>query len=224
MKKLCLILLILTASPNIFEKFSGKDFIKQNQSIFKEIKIGDQVWMAENLNVDKFRNGDPIPQAKSNNEWKKAYINKKPAWCYYKSSNSNGVTYGKLYNWYAVNDKRGLAPEGWHIPTRDEWMKLTDNFGGTLGAGVWMKSKTGWVNNGNGRDLSGFNGLPGGYRSVLGEFRQIGEVGYWWSCTETNWKSAALNAEYVSLSDSNNELYDYHRHQGEGMSVRCIKD
>lgn len=84
---------------------------------YKTVTIGNQVWMAENLNVDKFRNGDLILQAKTEEEWKKAGENKHPAWCYFDNDTANDAKYGKLYNWYAVNDPRGLAPAGWHIPT-----------------------------------------------------------------------------------------------------------
>ena len=77
--------------------------------------------MTNNLNVDKFRNSDPIPQAKTIAEWEAAGINKQPAWCYYDNDASNGEKYGKLYNWFAVNDTRGLAPIGYHIPTNKEW-------------------------------------------------------------------------------------------------------
>ena len=102
----------------------------------KEIKIGQQVWMVENLNVDKFRNGEIIPEAKTDAEWKKAAENKQAAWCYYNNDSSNGTKYGKLYNWYAVNDPRGLAPKGWHIPSDKEWTDLTDYLGGIGRAGA----------------------------------------------------------------------------------------
>jgi len=80
------------------------------------VNIGTQTWMAKNLNVSIFANGDPIPEVKTNEEWKKAAEEKKPAWCYYENDPANGAIYGKLYNWYAVSDPRGLAPKGWHIP------------------------------------------------------------------------------------------------------------
>ena len=99
------------------------------QAQIKEVKIGQQVWTTENLNVDKFRNGEIIPEAKSEEEWIEAGDNKKPAWCYYNNDPSNGTKYGKLYNWYAVNDPRGLAPEGWHIPSDKEWDVLTNYLG-----------------------------------------------------------------------------------------------
>jgi uncharacterized protein (TIGR02145 family) len=90
------------------------------------VTIGSQVWMTKNLDVATFRNGDPIPEAKSNEEWEKAIDEKKPAWCYYNNDIKKGELYGKLYNWYAVNDPRGLAPLGWHIPTINEWTNLND--------------------------------------------------------------------------------------------------
>jgi uncharacterized protein (TIGR02145 family) len=109
-----------------------------------DVKIGKQTWMSKNLDVSTFRNGEPIPQAKSKDEWKKAGENKQPAWCYYEFNESNGKKYGKLYNWYAVSDSRGLAPQGYHIPSDAEWIMLTDFLGGSDIAGKKMKSKDGW--------------------------------------------------------------------------------
>ncbi|MFY7939168.1 MAG: fibrobacter succinogenes major paralogous domain-containing protein [Flavobacterium sp.] len=113
-------------------------------SYAQTITIGTQVWMTKNLDVATFRNGDPIPQAKTNEEWIKAGENQQPAWCYYDNDPANGAKYGKLYNWYAVNDSRGLAPVGYHIPSDAEWTKLTDFLGGESVAGTKMKSKSGW--------------------------------------------------------------------------------
>jgi hypothetical protein len=98
--------------------------------------------MAENLNVSTFRNGDPIPEAKTDEEWKKAGKEGKPAWCYYENDPKNGAKYGKLYNWYAVNDPRGLAPAGWHVPSDAEWTTLGDQLGDE--ASNKMKSTSGW--------------------------------------------------------------------------------
>ena len=113
-------------------------------SYAQTITIGTQVWMTKNLDVATFRNGDPIPQAKTNEEWEKAGENQQPAWCYYDNDSTNGAKYGKLYNWYAVNDSRELAPVGYHIPSDAEWTKLTDFLGGESVAGTKMKSKSGW--------------------------------------------------------------------------------
>jgi uncharacterized protein (TIGR02145 family) len=108
------------------------------------VNIGTQVWMTKNLDVSTFRNGDPIPQAKSDEEWEKAGENNQPAWCYYKNDQANDAKYGKLYNWYAVIDSRGLAPVGFHIPSDAEWTNLVDFLGSD--AGTKMKSKSGWNN------------------------------------------------------------------------------
>ncbi|MBM3399551.1 MAG: hypothetical protein FJY15_03185, partial [Bacteroidetes bacterium] len=151
----------------------------------EEVKIGTQTWMAKNLDVSTFRNGDAIPEAKTAEEWKAYTAATEAAWCYYDNNPENGKIYGKLYNWYAVNDPRGLAPKGWHIPTDKEWTSLTNYYlGGINIAGAKMKSKTGWDNNGNGTNSSGFNGLPGGNRNFNGTFINVGKDGYWWSSTE----------------------------------------
>jgi len=151
-------------------------------SYAQTVTIGTQVWMTKNLDVTTFRNGDPIPQAKTDAEWQRAGKNQQPAWSYYNNDPANGAKYGKLYNWYAVNDLRGLAPKGWHVPSDDEWTILHDYLGSD--AGAKMKSKTGWNENGNGTNSSGFSGLPGGGRNDGGAVNGIGHVGYWWSSSE----------------------------------------
>jgi uncharacterized protein (TIGR02145 family) len=119
--------------------------------IYKTVVIGTQTWMAENLNVSKFRNGDPIPEAKTKEEWLKAGEKKQPAWCYLDNDSLNGNYCGKLFNWFACNDPRGLAPEGWHIPHFNEWRKLEDFLGTPFednwttyygDVGIKLKSKT----------------------------------------------------------------------------------
>lgn len=121
-----MILMMVTAC----EKDDTGEETKSNETTnFNEVAINNQVWMTENLNVDKFRNGDPILHAVTDEEWKKAGENGEPAWCYYDNDPVNGEKYGKLYNWYAVNDPRRLAPEGWKIPSDEDWTTLTDLFG-----------------------------------------------------------------------------------------------
>ena len=110
----------------------------------RNVTIGTQVWTTKNLDVATFRNGDAIPEAKTNKEWEAAGENKQPAWCYYENNTANGTKYGKLYNWYAVNDARGLAPTGWHIPTYGEWTVLFTYLGVEDDAGKKMKSTSGW--------------------------------------------------------------------------------
>lgn len=184
----------------------------------EEVTIGDQVWMAENLNVDKFRNGDPIAHAKTKEAWKKAEDNKQPAWCYYDNGPANGEKYGKLYNWYAVNDPRGLAPMGWHVPSDEEWATLTDHLDD--GAGTKMKSNSGWNDNGNGTNESGFSGLPGGFRGLNGSFNGIGEFGGWWSATELD----TVSAWGRYLSYSNGSVSGDQGPKGLGLFVRCLRD
>lgn len=195
--------------------------IKVTPETSKEVTIGKQVWMTENLNVEKFRNGDPIPQAKTKEEWKKASDERIPAWCYNDNDFENGKIYGKLYNWYAVSDPRGLAPEGWHVPSDEEWSQLTDNLGGESKAGNKIKSTSDWVANGNGTNESGFTGLPGGARDILGTFGGfIGYYGYWWSSTEVNASSAWVRR----LNYANEYVERDGGPKGKGFSVRCLKD
>lgn len=189
-------------------------------STFNEITIGNQVWMTQNLNLDKFRNGDTIPYAKTDEEWDRAGSNSQPAWCYFDNDNEKGKKFGKLYNWYAVNDPRGLAPEGWHVPTNEDWNSLTNFLGGESVAGKKMKSTFGWLGNGNGSNESGFLGLPGGHRANYGVFSDINYGGYWWSSNQEN-PAFAWSFSLHYGSDTLSKL-DYFTQYG--FSVRCIKD
>jgi uncharacterized protein (TIGR02145 family) len=186
----------------------------------EEIKIGDQIWSVKNLDVDTFRNGDPIPHAATDKQWEEAGENGTPAWCYYDNDPANGETYGKLYNWHAVNDPRGLAPEGWHVPSDDEWTILTDNLGGEDVAGTKMKSTSGWEKDGNASNESGFAGLPGGSRNYNGAFSNIGNNGYWWSYTEID-TSIAWNRY---LNYNNGYFFRDYNITVIGFSVRCLRD
>jgi uncharacterized protein (TIGR02145 family) len=194
--------------------------------VYKTVVIGTQTWMAENLNVSTFRNGDPIPEAKTADEWIKAGKNKQPAWCYYDNDTANGAKYGKLYNWYAVNDSRGLAPVGYHIPSKVEWIKLTDFLGGESVAGTKMKSTDFGSNfNGiiNGTNESGFSGLPGSYRYNFGRFgEELGIDGWWWASTSANANAfQALSCYLVYFRDPLNWLWS---DTEMGFSVRCLRD
>lgn len=190
-----------------------------NDPSSNEVTIGTQVWLSKNLDVAKFRNGDSIPEAKTDEEWVKAGENKQPAWCYYNNEEPNGTKYGKLYNCYAVNDPRGLAPNGYHIPTDAEWTQLTDYLGGESVAGNKMKSISGWDENGNGNNKSGFSGLPGGYRLTDGTFSTIGMYGLWWSSTE----NITVNAWNRVLDFDSGYVYRDYYFKG-GLSVRCLRD
>jgi uncharacterized protein (TIGR02145 family) len=207
------------------EKAKNTNNKTPQSGIYKSVKIGDQIWMQENLNVSKFRNDDPIPEAKTDEEWLKANQNGQPAWCYYSINSKN---YGKLYNWYAVNDPRGLAPEGWHIPSYDDWSKLVNDLGEN--AGSKLKSTTGWkireednsnsTKSGNRNNSSGFAATPGGSRLYDGTFNYAGNYGYWWSSTKnsslSSWNFFLSYEEDDSILDSSD--FDW------GFSVRCIQD
>ncbi len=195
----------------------------------------NQVWMQKNLNVTKYRNGDSIPQVTDPTQWANLTTG---AWCYYQNNSVNGITYGKLYNWYAVNDPRGLAPTGYHIPSSSEWTNLTECLNGAINAGYCMKEKgnlhwqsiTYQVGTGlyavktMSDNRSGFTGLPGGYRVHYGAFfglNAFGDYGQWWSKEKNTNLVASFGLRYdsgqASISSSGGV-------KAMGFSVRCLKD
>ncbi|MFN5069819.1 MAG: FISUMP domain-containing protein [Bacteroidota bacterium] len=185
----------------------------------KQVQIGTQIWMAQNSNVDHFRNGSLIPQARTDEEWLEAGDNHLPAWCYYNNDPAYGEKYGKLYNWYAVMDSRGLCPTGWHVPSDAEWTILENYLGSE--AGTKLKASYGWYEGGNGTNSSGFSGLPGGYRySHLGFFNGVGFFGYWWSSTESSSTSAWGRALGYNDGGANRPNYS----KRSGFSVLCLRD
>jgi len=186
----------------------------------KEVRIGNQIWMAQNLNVSQFRNGDSIPHVKTAEDWEKAGKEQKPAWCYYNNDPANESRYGKLYNWYAVNDARGLAPAGWHIPSDMEWKQLTDHLGGNDLAGKKMKSTQGWARNGNGTNESGFGGLPGGYRYDYGFFNYGELFAIWWASPVDFISFAWLYYQAYNFGNA----FRYFPNKAFGFSVRCVKN
>jgi len=192
-------------------------------NIENTVTIGTQVWMTKNLDVDHYRNGDSIPEVRDSIQW----LNLKTgAWCYYNNSDSLGKIYGKLYNWYAVNDLRGLAPAGWNVPNDSEWTILTTFLGGDSIAGGKLK-ETGtvhwwkWKPNTAGTNESGFSALPGGWRyGNDGGFRIIGFSGHWWTFTEINATYASGRGMETFGTFVNRDI----GYKAYGFSVRCIKD
>lgn len=209
----------------------------------KEVKIGTQIWMTKNLDVDRYRNGDPIRHAQTDAEWQDAYSKQEGAWCYCDNDPANGEIYGKLYNGYAVNDPRGLAPEGWHIALDVEWTELENyliangyNYDGTTTGnkiGKALASASGWIPDsdtgviGNTdypakRNATGLSALPGGFRYEHGTYHydSIGRLCYWWAATENPDTFAwvrFLNYSYTGFYRNMHSL-------GVGSSVRCVKD
>jgi uncharacterized protein (TIGR02145 family) len=153
---------------------------------FRTVQIKSQTWMAENLNVTHFQNGDPIPQATSPEDWIKAGDDGLPMWTYFEFNPNHGAKYGKLYNWFAVMDERGIAPQGWRVPSFYDWAILSLGLGGADVSGRHLKSTKGWKDGGNGTNSSGFNGLPAGVISWNGEFYFYGVSTAWWSTTEVH--------------------------------------
>jgi uncharacterized protein (TIGR02145 family) len=172
-----------------------------------EVKIGNQTWLTQNLNVDKFRNGDLIPEAKTNEEWEKAGSEGKPAWCYYENDPSNGVKFGKLYNWYTITDIRMVAPEGWKIPTFNDFTDLVYS-----------------INNEDNllfsKDPKGMGIWYSGDRNFQGEFYNLNQSAHLWSSSMNN----EFNAKYQLLGehDGYSDLSEDNR--GAGFSVRLIKE
>jgi uncharacterized protein (TIGR02145 family) len=183
------------------------------------VKIGTQEWTKNNLDVSTYRNGDIIPEVKDKNEWKSI---KTGAWCYYNNDPKNGSIYGKLYNWYAVNDPRGLAPEGFHVPSDDEWTILDNYLGQTVAGGKMKATGTAlWASpNTDATNSSGFRGLPGGYQHCFGAFELIGDFGYWWSSSEFS----KAEVWYRHLTNSRGDVISWFGPKTYGFSVRCLKD
>jgi len=213
---------------SIFSILFFSAFLLPSCSSKKEIKIGTQIWATENLSVDHFRNGDLIPEVKTEEEWKSFKLEGKPAWCYLLNKSENGKKYGKLYNWFAVNDSRGLAPEGWHIPSDEEWTELINFLGGANEAAKKMKPKAEWIVYGKdslnyiGNNESGFSALPGGYGHRFAEYRAFNkEIGIWWSTTKGEYDFNAyiriITNDKTYVERDLDDKYYFN-------SVRCLKD
>lgn len=189
-------------------------------NVYQTIVIGDHEWIMENLRVTHYRNGDPIPTGYSNSQWSTLSTG---AYCVYYDAPSNAETYGNLYNWFAVDDPRGIAPEGWHIPTDEEWTTLVNYLGGSSVAGGqlkeagfehWNPPNTGATNE------RCFTALPGGCRGGDGYYYNLGLCGCFWSSTEYD----TGGAWYRWLSYDSSEVYRDHSDKRCGSSVRCIRD
>lgn len=220
------IYLVLSCTFCFFILFSGINYPNyithtyQTQNKLLEVKIGDQIWAKKNLNVIQFRNGDSIPEAKTSQQWMRAWAEKQPAWCYYDNDPHYGKYVGKLYNWYAVIDPRGLAPEGWHISSDKEWITLSYTADRIGGVGDWLKLDKGWYKVGNGNNESSFSALPGGMCNSCGTFYFRHEHGYWW--TTTPYSESEVKCRLIMYNDSFLAWWHFDKHQG--FSVRCVKD
>lgn len=188
-------------------------------NVYKTVKIGDQWWMAENLRVTHYRNGIPIPEESDQLD---------PGVGAYYYDETYSETYGCYYNWYAVSYGYAIAPDGWHVPTLEEWQELKDyltNDGHSGTEGTALKSTSGWINDGNGTDDYDFNALPGNYSLSGGGFGNedpVGEKCFFWSstmsesdlpyCAQLTWDSSELDLRATDKSKHN------------GLSIRCVRD
>ncbi len=185
---------------------------KRDGKTYKTVKIGEQVWMAENLAYLPSVEGGHIGSRTTPYYYVYDYNGKDVTAA---KATANYTTYGVLYNWPAAMN---ACPTGWHLPSEDEWEELTDFVGSNHG--TKLKAKSGWKSNGNGTDDYGFSALPGGFRDYNGVFYWVGYYGDWWSSTEfvaTNACSRSMSSDYGSVTrGSNNKEY--------GCSVRCLRD
>jgi uncharacterized protein (TIGR02145 family) len=236
-KSIFIIFLILTFKTYSQQAGSIKDKRKGENISYKTVLINGQTWMAENLNASRFRNGDIIKEAKTNEEWINAAINNIPAWCYYENNSVNGSKYGKLYNWHAIKDPRGITPEGWKVPKTCDVLNIYKSLkDGKNNIGKYMKSLTGWDESGNGENYNGFNALPGGFRKcdVQNNNSYFGGLShnssFWTSEIEGDptgcftYDENSSNPYYFFLTSVNDQITFYTNCRFCGFSVRCIKN
>jgi uncharacterized protein (TIGR02145 family) len=203
-------------------------------NVYKTVKIGDQWWMAENLKVKMYRDGTFLQNIENENDWSNAMIG---AYCIYENGHAPSPPPGLLYNWFAINNSKGLAPDGWHIPTDDEWQKLEQSIGmsgadamrngwrGTKeGDKLKVASPNGWTEFENvwSTNESGFTALAGGCRLPNATYGQpaLFSTGFWWTTTESN----PDEAYYRYLDYKNSNVFRNHDSKRYGFSVRCVKD
>ena len=209
---------------------------------YSTVQIGGQCWFAENLRTTVYSNGDVIPAYLDDNAWGTATVGATSVYgegdsdCNHASPEIDAceefqslAEYGRLYNWYAVDDTRGLCPSGWHVPSDLEWMELegyiaNQGFAGIEGTA--LKSSAGWDSNGTGTDNFGFSGHPGGHRDNGGAFgvdsnygNIAGRSGYWWSSSPNNGNAIG---SYLSYNWST--FFTGTLHITYGFSVRCVRD
>ena len=210
--------------------------VEFNGHTYSVVEIGDQCWFAENVRTTTYQNGDAIPAGLTDGQWTTtnsgatAVYGEGSSFCYNDSPDIDACDeaqsleeYGRLYNWYAVDDARGLCPSGWHVPTDEEWTDLenyitSQGFSGTEGTA--LKSQNGWNQSGNGTDDFGFSALPGGGRNNSnGDFYNAGLRGYWWSSSPSGG-----DAWYRYLNDYGPGIVRNDFLPRYGFSVRCLRD
>ena len=229
MRKSFILIILLNSFVSLAQQ-SGTITDTRDGKVYKTVVIGTQTWMAENLNVATFRNGDPIPEAKTQEEWQKAGREGRPAWCYYDFNAENGKVYGKIYNRYAVNDPRDLAPIGWKIPKLNDWRVLEKNVNNlyyskliySTGSIIdqQLMSKEYWFENENGTNETGFNALPSGYHEG-NYFEELGQISYFW-CKDSSYNGVYMrrsSQESIGVIQTGSCKDGF---EGDGFAVRCL--
>jgi uncharacterized protein (TIGR02145 family) len=205
-------------SCNAANTVALKEIYNASQEIDVPVKIGNQLWSNKNLDVSAFRNGDKIIESKNDAEWNNAQEKGLPTWRYLEDKKENGLKYGKLYNFYAVTDARGLAPVGYKVATKQDWQTLADYINDPSLAGAKLKSKTGWKEL-NGTDDYGFNALPAGNVGMRGGFYGIGGAACFWTSTKSD-------DEYswgITIYGHRQQLEIQRNDKFSGRYIRCIK-
>ena len=226
---LLITLISCNKNPESSANGTGDQMADIDGNVYQTVKIGNQMWMKENLRVTHYRNGDDIPNVQDDSSWIDLTTG---AYCAYENDEGNISKYGILYNWHAVGDTRNIAPEGWHVPTDQEWKDLEMYLGlsrneaddkswqGT-DQGSQLKATCGWANDGNGTNTSSFSALPGGYRyGYTGAFGSIDSSASYWSSSQ----SGALYAWFRNLSYSTSKVRRSSSNRQSGYSVRCVRD
>lgn len=216
------VLISATSGSLIYWSFDGLSEQINNNAILPSVRICGQIWTTKNLDVDHYRNGDPIPQVTDPGTWASLTTG---AWCWYNNDSATfAATYGRLYNWYAVNDIRGLAPTGWHVPSSGEWATLSTCLGGDAVAGGKMKESgiAHWSSPNTGAtNSSGFTGLPGGGRFPNGTFSSLDfYAGQWWSASEYSASSSWYRLLFYNTTDVNG----FSAFKSCGFSVRLVRN
>jgi uncharacterized protein (TIGR02145 family) len=211
----------LAGTAPVYCQPQGASVTDIDGNVYHTVTIGSQVWLAENLRVTRYRDGTPIPEVPESDTWCNLTMG---AFCAPAlDSSADTAAYGLLYNFHAVNDSRGLCPEGWHVPTEEEWRTLIDYLGGDQEAGArmretdsghWLISVPGSTNE------SGFTALPAGGRGRYGGPGDVGSYTTWWSSTSHD----ESFAWHWGLHPDKNSIRYNPGHKASGFSVRCIKD
>lgn len=190
-------------------------------NVYQTLAICNQTWIKKNLQVSHYKNGDILPQVTDATQWKNLTSG---AWCYYNNDPSTEAIYGKLYNWYAVVDPRGIAPLGWHVPSDLEYNILIENCLGGFGIAGGNMKETGYLNwdspNTLATNSSGFTALPAGYRTFSGSFNYEGKEALFWSTTEEN----ITRGKYLGILNTISNATRSNLYKFYGFSVRCLKD